>query len=84
MPAQTTGYYTEPAAMTAAGDYTPLLADLPRGVAALAGVAHGLLIHEHIADAYGVTLTDERRASSARYSTGWPGSPATRTTGSPS
>jgi hypothetical protein len=49
MPAQATGYYTEPAVMTAARDYTPLLADLPRGVAALAGVAHGLLIHEHIA-----------------------------------
>lgn len=63
MPAQITGYYTEPAVMTAPGDYRPLLADLPRGAAALAGVAHGLLIHEHIAGAYGVTLTDERRAS---------------------
>jgi hypothetical protein len=28
-----------------------------------AAVAHGLLIHEHIAGAYGVTLTEERRAS---------------------
>jgi hypothetical protein len=49
--------------MTAPGDYQLLLADLPHGVAALAEVTHGLLIHEHIADAYGVTLTDERRAS---------------------
>jgi hypothetical protein len=63
MPAQTTGHYLEPAVMTAPGDYQPLLADLPPGVAALAGVAHGLLIHEHIAGAYGVILTDERRAS---------------------
>jgi len=49
--------------MTAPGTYQPLLADLPCGIAALAGVAHGLLIHEHIAGAYGVTLAGERRAS---------------------
>ena len=63
MPAQITAYYLEPAVMTAAGDYRLLLKDLPQGAAALAGVAHGLLIHEHIAGAYGVTLTEERRAS---------------------
>jgi len=63
MPVQTTGHYLQPAVMTAPGTYRPLLADLPRGIAALAGVAHGLLIHEHIAGAYGVTLTDQRRAS---------------------
>jgi hypothetical protein len=63
MPAHTTGHYLEPAVMTAPGDYQPLLAGLPRGVAALARVAQGLLIHEHIAGAYGVTLTGERRAS---------------------
>ena len=37
------------------GDYRPLLADLPRGVAALAGAAHGVLIHEHIAGYAGDT-----------------------------
>jgi hypothetical protein len=58
-----TGHYLEPAVMTAPGDHQPLLADLPRGVAALAEVTHGLLIHEHIAGSYGVTLTGERRAS---------------------
>src|SRR5215472_990451 len=58
-----TGHYLEPAVMTAPGACQPLLADLPRGVAALAEVAHGLLIHEHIAPVYGVTLTGERRAS---------------------
>jgi Transglutaminase-like superfamily len=63
MPAQTTGHYLRPAVMTAPGTYQPLLADLPRGIAALAGVAHGLVIHEHIAGAYGVILTGERRAS---------------------
>jgi Transglutaminase-like superfamily len=58
-----TGHYLEPGVMTAPGDHQPLLADLPRGVAALAEVTHGLLIHEHIAGSYGVTLTGERRAS---------------------
>src|SRR5260370_16723335 len=65
MPAQdiATRHYLEPAVMTAPGNYQPLLADLPRGIAGLAGVAHGLLIHEHITGPYGVTLTEERRAS---------------------
>ena len=55
--------YLEPGAMTAAGGYAPLLADLPRDIAALAAVSHGVMIHEHLAGAYGVTLTGERRAS---------------------
>lgn len=55
--------YLEPAAMTAPGEYAPLLADLPRDIAALAAVSHGVMIHEHLAGAYGVTLTGERRAS---------------------
>src|SRR5579859_6054449 len=65
MPAQdiATSHYLKPAVMTAPGHYQPLLADLPRGIAGLAGVAHGLLIHEHITGPYGVTLTEERRAS---------------------
>jgi hypothetical protein len=44
MPAQdiATGHYLQPAVMTAPGDYAPLLADLPRGIAGLAEVAHGL------------------------------------------
>ena len=65
MPVQdtATSHYLRPAVMTAPGTYQPLLADLPRGIASLAGVAHGLLIHEFIAGSYGVTLTGERRAS---------------------
>jgi hypothetical protein len=65
MPAQdiATGHYLQPAVMTAPGQHQPLLADLPQGIASLAAVAHGLLIHEHITGPYGVTLTDERRAS---------------------
>jgi hypothetical protein len=65
MPAQdiATDCYLQPGVMTAPGEHQPLLADLPRGIAGLAAVAHGVLIHEHIVGAYGVTLTQERRAS---------------------
>jgi hypothetical protein len=59
MPAQdiANDHYLKPGVMTAPGHFQPLLADLPRGIADLAAVAHGLLIHEHIAGAYGVALT---------------------------
>jgi hypothetical protein len=56
-------FYTQPAAMTSPGQYGPLLAALPGEVPALAAAAQGLLIHEHIAHAYGVTLAAEERAS---------------------
>jgi hypothetical protein len=56
-------FYTQPAAMTSPGQYGPLLAAMPDDIPALAAVAQGLLIHEHIAPAYGVTLSDEERAS---------------------
>jgi hypothetical protein len=59
----TLAFYTEPAAMTSAGRYAFLLDMLPRDIAALAAVAQGLLVHEHIAPAYGVTLTDKDRSS---------------------
>jgi hypothetical protein len=65
MPTQdiATDYYLQPAVMTTPGRHESLFADLPDGIAALAEVAHGLLIHEFIAGSYGVTLTEERRAS---------------------
>jgi hypothetical protein len=56
-------FYARPATMTSAGRYAPLFDGLPRDVAGLAAVGQGLLIHEHIAPAYGVTLSDERRSS---------------------
>jgi hypothetical protein len=56
-------FYTKPGKMTTAGRYVPLLEDLPQGFASLATVAHGLLIHEHMAQGYGVKLSDEDRAS---------------------
>ena len=52
-----------PAKMTSAGVHAPLFDGLPREVAGLADVAQGLIIHEHIAPAYGVDLSDERRGS---------------------
>jgi len=59
----TQDFYRQPAAMTSPGSYQRLLADVPRGVGAIASVGHGLVIHEHITEAYGVTLTTERRAT---------------------
>jgi hypothetical protein len=59
----TLDFYTRPAAMTSAGRYALLCDGLPRDVAGLAGVAQGLLLHEHIAPVYGVMLSDERRSS---------------------
>jgi hypothetical protein len=60
---QLLAYYRQPEGMTAAGAHAPLLEALPRELGALADVAQGLLIHEHISPAYGVTLADKRRAS---------------------
>ena len=55
--------YTQPAIMTTAGRYAPLLERLPDDIPALAAVAHGLLIHEHMAHGYGVTLSEADRSS---------------------
>ncbi|MFI5756436.1 transglutaminase domain-containing protein [Streptomyces sp. NPDC051569] len=66
MPEQDPGtlpYYTRPGIMTSAGRFAPLFDVLPRGVPALAGIAQGLLIHEHVAHAYGRTLSDEDHAA---------------------
>jgi hypothetical protein len=59
----TLGYYAEPGVMTSPGRYAPLLDDLPRDVGGLAAVLHGLIIHEHLAHAYGVTLSADDRES---------------------
>jgi hypothetical protein len=56
-------FYTAPAVMTSAGRHAHLLEDLPSGIAELAAVGQGLVIHEHMADAYGVTLPEEDRAT---------------------
>lgn len=53
---------SRPGAMSDAGARTALLDGLPRDVAGLAEVVQGLLIHEHIASAYGVELSAEQHA----------------------
>lgn len=58
-----TDIYAQPAGMTSAGPYASLLTDLPADPAALAEALHGLVIHEHMASNYGVTLSDADRAS---------------------
>jgi hypothetical protein len=58
-----TPLYTEPGMMTTAGQYDPLFRGLPSDIPGLAAVVQGLLIHEHMAENYGVTLTDADRAS---------------------
>lgn len=55
-------FYTQPARMTEIEHYAPLVGDLPDDVAGLARTVQGLLLHEHWAPAYGVTLSDERRS----------------------
>ena len=60
---RTLAFYTRPGVMTSAGRHAPLLQGLPGDVAGLAAIAQGLLIHEFIAPAYGVTLSEPARAS---------------------
>jgi hypothetical protein len=49
--------------MTSAGRFARLFDPLPRDVQGLTAIAQGLLIHEHLVSAYGVTLSDDERAS---------------------
>lgn len=56
-------FYTQPGSMTSVGRFAREIDKLPRDVAGLAAVGHGLLVHEHIAPAYGVELSDADRAS---------------------
>jgi len=53
-------FYRKPVAFNDPGRFAPLLEDLPRDVGALAKIVQGLLIHEHMTEAYGVQLPAER------------------------
>jgi hypothetical protein len=55
-------FYRTPAKMTSAGASSSELACLPRDVQSLARIVQGLLLHEHVAPAYGVELSAARRA----------------------
>jgi hypothetical protein len=60
---QTHEFYTQPGTMTSPGRYAPLLADLPHDIPGLAAIGQGLLLHEHMTQGYGVTLSEEERGS---------------------
>ena len=53
--------WLEPGVMTDAGTYAALLDGLPPDAAGVARVVQGLLIHEHWAPAYGVSLAEPDR-----------------------
>ena len=53
--------FRAPAALSDAGIWALQFAALPDDVAGLAKVLQGLLIHEHMPDVYGVTLSDRQR-----------------------
>src|SRR5262245_17397255 len=57
-----TDAFRTPISMSDAGPWSALLDGLPRDVGGLARVVQGVLIHEHIAPAYGVTLSAEQHA----------------------
>jgi len=60
---ETREFYTRPAVMTSPGRHASRLKDLPDAPGALAAVLHGLVIHEHMASGYGVTLSDADRGT---------------------
>jgi len=51
--------YRTPVAMSDAGRQARLFDGLPHDVGGLAQVVQGLMVHEHIAPAYGLTLSPE-------------------------
>jgi hypothetical protein len=55
--------FTEPGRFTSPGRHASAFAALPADVAALTEVAQGLIVHEHMAGAYGFELPPERRAT---------------------
>lgn len=55
------GAYRDPVAFSDAGLWALQFAALPDDIAELPKVLHGLLIHEHLAEAYGVTLSERQR-----------------------
>lgn len=56
--------YTKPIAMSDPGLHAALFEILPHDADALARIVQGLLIHQHLAHAYGVSLNRDREAQS--------------------
>jgi hypothetical protein len=57
-------HYIKPVAMSDPGAHAALFEDLPHDVRALAKIVQGLVLHQHIAAAYGVTLSRDQQAQS--------------------
>jgi len=57
-------FYTRPALMTSGGEHARMLDPVARDLAGMTRVVQGLLLHEHWAPAYGVTLSGERKGQS--------------------
>ncbi len=57
----TLSYYAAPGPMTDPGEHAARFDALPTAVPDLVEVVQGMLLHMHWAEAYGVTLTDERK-----------------------
>lgn len=54
-------FYRQPGKMTDPGTCSALLQAIPPDSAAICRTLQGLLLHEHMTNSYGVTLSDERR-----------------------
>ncbi len=63
-------FYRTPIEMTALGRHADLLSGLPRDPKALAAIVQGVMMHEHIAPAYGVTLKPEQHGEAHLRSVG--------------
>ena len=59
-PSEILAFYRTPGAMADAGAHRALFESLPHDVASIAKGVSGLLLHQHIAPAYGETLSPER------------------------
>jgi hypothetical protein len=57
-------HYNKPIAMSDPGRHAALFAGLPHDALALAKIVQGLLVHQHIASDYGVTLSRDQQAQS--------------------
>ncbi len=56
-------FYSQPSTTTVVGRYRSQIEKLPGDVASLTALTHALVVHEHMAPAYGVVLSDEDRSS---------------------
>jgi hypothetical protein len=55
-------HYNKPVCMSDPGRHAALFAGLPPGAEALAKIVQGLLLHQHIAPAYGLTLSNDQQS----------------------